>query len=75
MKTVNNATLWVYLASKLRDDRKIEEYSSVVVTCSSPSSARRGVGRAVAGARFGITFSVRCGFGREGCESGYGSQC
>lgn len=41
MKTVNNATLWVYLASKLKDERKDEEYNSVVVTCVSLSSARR----------------------------------
>lgn len=43
-KTVNNATLWVYLAFKLNDERKDEEYSSVVVTCISLSLARRGVG-------------------------------
>ena len=68
VKTVNNATLWVSFASKLKDERKYEEYSSVVVTCVSLSSARRGGRRAVAGARFGITFSVRCGYGREGCK-------
>lgn len=58
-KSVSNATLWVYLASKLKDDRKYEEYSSVVVSCSSFSLAPRFSGQASTETRFGITSIVR----------------